>query len=265
MPGRINRPPPRRGRSFGPFWVVMVVLAIASAVTSLSKKPSSSFRVPIASYQPTPWIPPPIPKIELPQIPLEAVLLCEGLSKTDCIKEAPRCQWKKGCREATKMKDISKPPQNPTETFRAIPSARSPVGTKSVEAVPVKTGLLRGKGRAGIAPLRIVTPAGANYIIKLVDAATNTEHLLIYIDGGSSFETKVPLGTYKIRGASGSTWYGTTELFGPSTSFFELRTNGAENTFSFTRSGNQIRGREIRLIKQVDGNLETSAIGREQF
>jgi hypothetical protein len=90
--------------------------------------------------------------------------------------------------------------------------------------------------------------------------------MLIYVARNSRFETKVPLGTYIIRGASGSVWYGERMLFGPETSYFQLmQKDGTSDQFVFRRTGNQVNGYVIQLIQQVSGNLETTGIKAEEF
>jgi hypothetical protein len=112
-----------------------------------------------------------------------------------------------------------------------------------------------------IAPLRIVTPAGTeSYYVKLSDAFTGALAMTFYIYGGQSFETEVPLGTYRIKYATGSTWYGKEHLFGADTSFSE-----ADKTFEFSVQGNQISGYTVQLIRQRGGNLHTKSISANQF
>jgi hypothetical protein len=82
----------------------------------------------------------------------------------------------------------------------------------------------------------------------------------------SSFETKVPLGNYKIRGAFGPTWYGEKHLFGLVTTYFKLvQKDGKNEEFAFRRTGHEAKGYVVRLIKQVAGNLETPEIQADDF
>lgn len=150
--------------------------------------------------------------------------------------------------------------------------AEPPNSPAALKPVPVRTGVIaRNKARQDLAPLRIVTPKGAtNYVVKFVDAGRGSQELLIYIKGGETYQGKVPLGVYKIRGAYGDVWYGAKDLFGPDTSVFKLvrRRIGPERErelFTFSREGNRLRGHEIRLTKHVDGNLQTNPIARTEF
>ena len=81
-----------------------------------------------------------------------------------------------------------------------------------------------------------------------------------FIFGGQSFETEVPLGTYRVKYATGETWYGENYLFGSTTRYSE-----AEKIFEFTVQGNQISGYTVELIRQRGGNLQTKAISANPF
>ena len=112
-----------------------------------------------------------------------------------------------------------------------------------------------------IAPFRIVTPSGAeSYYVKLVDAFSGALVMTFFVYGGQSFETEVPLGTYRVKYATGSTWYGEDHLFGPDTRYSE-----ADKTFEFSVQGNQISGYTVELIRQRGGNLHTKSISANQF
>jgi len=227
--------------------------------------------------------PPPPPALYQPYQAdpvVAAFLQCAGKSDEAACKRNSFCTWNRkvcavdaqgreiGCVGGFCMAEVHVTPSvhPPAPKLAQRPNPPPAAEAKSLKPVAVQTGVIRRKkARGAIAPLRITTPSGDNYVVKLVDATTNAEEMLIYIEAGRTYETKVPLGTYRIRGASGSTWYGVGDLFGPSTSFFELRGKDADNTFAFVRVGNQLTGRQITLVKQVGGNLETNVIGKERF
>ncbi len=145
------------------------------------------------------------------------------------------------------------------------PPAAPPADLKPVKINP---GVVYNKAGRGLAPLAVDSPAGTNYALKLVHASNGREAMMFYVIGGKPFQTKAPLGSYKIRGASGATWYGVKNLFGKDTSYFKLRgkSGGADgDTFTFSRTGNTVHGFRITLIKQKDGNLETDPIKPEEF
>jgi hypothetical protein len=112
-----------------------------------------------------------------------------------------------------------------------------------------------------IAPFRIVTSTGQdNYFIKLVDAHTNSSVMTIYVYGGRTFETHVPLGTYRLRYATGLRWYGTKHLFGPETGYSEV-----DDSLTFSVQGNEVQGNDIELVPQLGGNLATKTISADEF
>jgi hypothetical protein len=84
--------------------------------------------------------------------------------------------------------------------------------------------------------------------------------MTMYVEGGRYFETEVPLGSYEMRYASGKTWYGTTHLFGPETSYAK-----ADRPFDFSFDGSQYSGYTVELIMQSSGNLRTIPLSPNSF
>jgi hypothetical protein len=141
--------------------------------------------------------------------------------------------------------------------------APAPAAPAEVTLVPeaVTPGLLFDwTGGEALAPLSIVTSPGRDYYVKLVYAGTNDAAIGIYVQGGVTSEITVPLGSYEMRYASGTTWYGYTDLFGPETAYSK-----AVGTFDFRDEGNQYTGYTVELILQEGGNLGTEGIGAAEF
>lgn len=139
-------------------------------------------------------------------------------------------------------------------------SADSP-GATSCLPVAVSAGIHRlHKDEERIAPLRIVTPKGMNYYAKLVDSTAKTDVMSLYIVGGRPLEVHVPLGSYRLKYASGSVWCGESLLFGQRTTYGE-----AQSTFEFSAKGTRISGYTIELIPQSRGNLRTNSIRASDF
>lgn len=111
-----------------------------------------------------------------------------------------------------------------------------------------------------VAPLEIQTSQGANYLVKLVSAQSQQAIMTIFVRGGNTITTKVPLGTYEIRYASGETWYGYEYLFGQNTGYSK-----AESRFTFADTGRGYSGFTITLYRVSNGNLRTSSIAPSQF
>ena len=112
-----------------------------------------------------------------------------------------------------------------------------------------------------IAPLKINTTAGSNYLLKLVSIGSNKTVMAIFVRGGDSVTTKVPLGNYTIKYASGNNnWYGSKHLFGKETQYSK-----ADSTFDFKQTYNQISGYTVSLFRVSNGNLRTSTINPSEF
>lgn len=125
--------------------------------------------------------------------------------------------------------------------------------------VPISHGVIKWPYEDTYAPLEIITSPGANYFIKVVDLSGRTI-LTAYIVGGRRFETSMPLGTYRLRYASGKVWYGEGKLFGPDTIYSEAKTD-----FRFSFDGRSYSGFTVELIRQVGGNLPTRRIDPSTF
>lgn len=125
------------------------------------------------------------------------------------------------------------------------------------------SGVLENRtGRSAEAPFAINTSPGADYYLKLVDATTGRDAVTIYVRGGQPLEVSVPLGSYRLRYASGETWRGPAHLFGPG----ELTSyNASDSVFNFAVSGGYVNGYTVELIRQVGGNMDTRRISPSQF
>lgn len=122
--------------------------------------------------------------------------------------------------------------------------AASPAPTILPAAVPVRHGAQEVYlKRKRLAPLAIETPGGSErYYLKLEDALTGRLAMTIFVEGGHSLRTRVPLGSYRILYATGTTWYGPQLLFGPQTRRFRL-----DRTFEFARTRGAYVGARIVL------------------
>ena len=112
-----------------------------------------------------------------------------------------------------------------------------------------------------LAPFAIQAPPGpVNYYMKLEDAVTGKLVMALFVHGGQGFRTKVPLGSYKILYATGTTWYGSRYLFGARTRQYTW-----DKTFEFTRTAEGYAGVRIELGKRANGNLAPLPIAAGDF
>ena len=114
-----------------------------------------------------------------------------------------------------------------------------------------------------VAPLSVVTRETSNhFFVKLEDWDTGTPIMGIFVRAGHSIEIKVPLGSFRLKYATGTQWFGDAneDLFGPETGTYQ-----ADKRFDFYQSGNQISGYTVELYLQPDGNLHTAQINRRNW
>ncbi len=136
--------------------------------------------------------------------------------------------------------------------------------------LPSTSSLENSSRKNRIAPLSIETESGTNYVIKLINLADPHDSIMIFVRGGEPYSTKVPLGTYRIHGATGNTWYGKKDLFGPNTRYFRLQSKSGSDaegsvTFHFRRQGNQIFGMTLIFKNVIAGNMTQESISRDDF
>jgi hypothetical protein len=113
------------------------------------------------------------------------------------------------------------------------------------------------------ARLTIKTSPGSDYFVKMEDA-DGFMVAAFFIYGGSTFETKMPLGNFFLKYASGTSWCGADELFGPNTPTYK-----ADYLFHFGRrqtpDGVESDHHTVELILQIGGNLQTRRLPRNEF
>lgn len=156
---------------------------------------------------------------------------------------------------------LSAPDNSPQQldSSRAASRQVSPAFDEPAQALP-STGVYQAYRSNRIAPFRIVTRGDGNFFIRMVDVGSGNIALELFVRGGEVTETRMPLGSFELRYASGDTWYGPTHLFGPSTSY-----NKADSVFQFQQTGREISGYTVELYQQRDGNLHTRSIDAAQF
>lgn len=111
-----------------------------------------------------------------------------------------------------------------------------------------------------LAPLKVKTPPGDNYLLKLVQQGTKTVVMSIYVAGGDTKTFRVPLGTYEIYYAQGKIWCGEKDAFGSGTELVKI---GSDLTFSQDETG--YNGHDLELIPQLMGNLRSHPISASEF
>lgn len=85
-------------------------------------------------------------------------------------------------------------------------------------------------------------------------------YIRLYIHGGSSIDIDVPLGEYEIFYATGDSWLGEDELFGPDTRYYKC-----DDTFLFEETQSGYNGWTVSLAPVANGNLDTELIDSDSF
>lgn len=109
-------------------------------------------------------------------------------------------------------------------------------------------------------PFKITNAPGANTLMKLIRVSDGVEVMSIFIRAGQSVEVGVPVGSYRVKIASGQTWYGDAIRFGPNTSYGTLDT-----VLRFSIEGQQLLGNEVTLTRVKDGNLRQVPLKASDF
>ncbi len=157
----------------------------------------------------------------------------------------------------TRKPALPKTPSARVETRPAPPSNFD----QPLHPLPVNGSQTTYSMRNPVAPLTISTRQGTgHYFVKIVSCTTDEPVITVFVQSGQSVNTKVPLGSYKIKYAAGSQWYGETYLFGPDTSY-----SMADKRFDFEEIGNQVSGFTVQLFLQPYGNLRTKRIKPKDF
>lgn len=128
-------------------------------------------------------------------------------------------------------------------------------------SVPVNQGVLIPPPSKGLAPFEVIVPPGKeSYFVKLVNLDNKKTELTLYINGGQSVKTSMPLGNYVLRYTSGLVWYGDELMFGKNAKYREALT-----TLRFTENETGYSGHTVTLIPQKNGNLSSEPIGLSKF
>ena len=126
---------------------------------------------------------------------------------------------------------------------------------------PINVQVFHPSAKEEVAPLEIITPSkGYDFYVKVSNVNGVNTSKTFYVRGGSRVETKVPLGSFNIKYATGKEWKSENCLFGMNTLYSK-----AEKVFEFKKIGTQLSGYSVELILQIDGNLSTSRISPEDW
>ena len=100
----------------------------------------------------------------------------------------------------------------------------------------------------------------SSYLMKFISTNDGATVLTVFLNRNEGCEIKVPLGSYEILTASGDTWYGDADLFGPATNYQKY-----DNIYDFYIDGINIRGWYIDFTPKTSGNLNSDVISKDEF
>jgi hypothetical protein len=133
--------------------------------------------------------------------------------------------------------------------------------TRPVHPLPDNGATTYYSKRDAIASLTISSPAGTgNYFVKLTAWTSGTTTMTIFVRAGQSVTTKVPLGSYRIKYATGHQWGGETLLFGPETGYAMV-----DERFDFVQTDGSAKALPIERLLQLNATLRASKISARDF
>lgn len=138
---------------------------------------------------------------------------------------------------------------------RAVAVDAAPAFSAPVLPLPA-TGAFDNSSSTTQNAIIVKTRAGKHTLVKIEDLA-GTEITRGFIRGGDSYQFDLGRGTYVIKMAWGTQWYGGSDLFGPDTGYSK-----ADDTFALLQYGEQWT---VELIPQTSGNLREVNLRPEQF
>ena len=120
-----------------------------------------------------------------------------------------------------------------------------------------ENGAVFAKGnQSSTAPLKIISPAGADCYYVLKPTSSNKTAVRFYGRAGETVSISVPTGKYELYYASGKTWYGRINLFGSDTVYRKC-----DEVLSFTENS----GCTISLNVTKNGNLGYKDVEESEF
>jgi hypothetical protein len=143
-------------------------------------------------------------------------------------------------------------PAEDEEQAEAVP------GNSGLQALPFPdTGVLfSGSDSSAFAPLRVNAAEGDPTYVKVYSTGGELVKT-VFIKSSDSITFYLPKGSYILKYATGSSWYGEEEMFGENGIYQK-----AETTLEMTTEGN---GYEITLQKVANGNLDSSSESKSGF
>jgi hypothetical protein len=166
---------------------------------------------------------------------------------------------------STRKADPAPPAQSSRQANPVLPPSPPSIEKKAAAAQPTPVAISDGivsasKPKNRVVPLQVRAGTGGNYFVRLVNVADEGDVINVFIRGGTTLKVEMPLGTYRLRFASGSTGYGEKLLFGQQTSYWIV-----EQTVTFRNDRNAPKLVAIDLAAQKGGPMKTAPLVPNRF
>ena len=108
---------------------------------------------------------------------------------------------------------------------------------------------------SGSITMNINAPAKINALLRVYNSS-NEVVAQVFIAAGKSSSIKLNAGTYTIKVAYGTEWYGETDLFGAKGAYLQLK-NGTSESFTLKKNYKYT----LKLQSGTSGNVGSSTVG----
>jgi hypothetical protein len=108
-------------------------------------------------------------------------------------------------------------------------------------------------------PLTIIANGDEAFFVKFVNLS-GTGDFAFFVQPGTTIDVQAPLGSYIMKYASGTDWYGQTDLFGDDTEYFKI-----DDNYEFTYDDGMYYGYTVQLFSLQSGIFANDAIDADSF
>lgn len=151
--------------------------------------------------------------------------------------------------------------QTPSSNIsRSNPTVSGTTPTLKSKTPPSNGKVIKYPVASMVAPLTIKTSGDGYYCFILSKVGTNERTMAFFGHGGKTVNVDVPLGTYKLYFATGSTWYGLQDLFGDETVY-----QCCDSSFTFKMDSDGYVGWTVTLYPVSNGNMDSKYISADDF
>lgn len=168
------------------------------------------------------------------------------------------------CGSYAPNKAPSKPQSTTTTTTQkpASTTTKPPVKTPTAQTMPSNGYVFYSRYTNKPCQFEVENNSSSAYYMKFVDTRTDADVIRFFVRPYSTATVDMPTGTYELRYAYGSTWYGTADLFGSST-----RYQKDEEAYPFTSTSTSSTIWTVSFYGTNTGmdSMYVESIGEDEF